>query len=57
MLQYKRSTIKEYSKFHFVGMMIRARADEKQSSALKICIAVGKEKGSEKHFSEPKWSR
>ncbi len=33
--------------------MIKARADENQSSVLKICVAVNKEKGSGTLLPEP----
>ena len=33
--------------------MIKARADENQSSALKICVAVSKEKGFGNCFPKP----
>ena len=39
-------------KFQFVGM-IKARADENQSSALKNCVAVSKEKGFGNCFPKP----
>ena len=44
----KRKITERSNKFQFIVENNTKRADEKQSSALKICIAVSKEKGSEK---------